>query len=152
MHPASRGGAGSASGRVHHRRQSAYPASGGTSPAVNPQVKVATDHGARNTVPYFVTINGPVREARYKYNPDGTRDGGVHALFVISGRKDDTGDASTCNIVQENFWAQGQSNKLIARALSLSPHTVKRHMARIFDKTGQASRGQVAAWYTHHTP
>src|SRR5881397_4356861 len=83
--------------------------------AVNPQVKVATDHGARNTVPYFVTINGPVREARYKYNPDGTRDGGVHALFVISGRKDDTGDASTCTITQENFWAQDQSNNVVFR-------------------------------------
>ena len=43
--------------------------------------------------------------------------------------------------------ARGQSNKLIARVLGLSPHTVKRHMARILDKTGQASRGQVAAWY-----
>ena len=91
------------------------PASGGTSPAVNPQVKVATDFGARNTVPYFVTLNGPVREARYKYNPDGTRDGGVHAIFVISGRKDDTGDASKCTITQENFWAQGQSNNIVFR-------------------------------------
>src|SRR5215467_10112700 len=72
------------------------PASGGTSPAVNPQVKVATDFGAHNVMPYFVTLNGPVREARFKYNPDGTRDGGVHALFVISGRKDDTGDATKC--------------------------------------------------------
>jgi LuxR family maltose regulon positive regulatory protein len=43
--------------------------------------------------------------------------------------------------------AQGHSNKLIARALGISPHTVKRHMARIFDKTGQTSRTQVAAWY-----
>jgi LuxR family maltose regulon positive regulatory protein len=46
--------------------------------------------------------------------------------------------------------AQGQSNKLIARQLGLSPHTVKRHMARIFDKTGQSSRGQVAAWHRSH--
>jgi len=91
------------------------PASGGTSPTVNPQVKVATDFGARNTVPYFVTLNGPVREARFKYNPDGTRDGGVHAIFVISGRKDDTGDASKCTITQENFWAQGQSNNIVFR-------------------------------------
>jgi CxxC motif-containing protein (DUF1111 family) len=91
------------------------PASGGTSPAVNPQVKVATDFGARNTVPYFVTLNGPVREARFKYNPDRTRDGGVHAIFVISGRKDDTGDASKCTITQENFWAQGQSNNIVFR-------------------------------------
>jgi len=42
--------------------------------------------------------------------------------------------------------AQGQSNKIIARTLGLSPHTVKRHMARIFDKTGQSSRGQLVAW------
>jgi CxxC motif-containing protein (DUF1111 family) len=91
------------------------PSLGGTSPALNPQVKVATEFGARNTVPYFVTSNGPVREARYKYNPDGTRDGGVHALFVISGRKDDTGDASKCTIAQDNFWAQGQNNNIIFR-------------------------------------
>lgn len=43
--------------------------------------------------------------------------------------------------------AQGLSNKVIARALGLSPHTVKRHMARIFDKTGESSRGRVAAWH-----
>jgi LuxR family maltose regulon positive regulatory protein len=47
--------------------------------------------------------------------------------------------------------AQGHSNKLIARALGISPHTVKRHMARIFDKTGQDSRGRVAAWHSRHT-
>jgi LuxR family maltose regulon positive regulatory protein len=46
--------------------------------------------------------------------------------------------------------AQGQSNKVIARALGLSPHTVKRHMARILDKTGQSSRGQVADWHRSH--
>src|SRR5256885_6121896 len=89
------------------------PSLGGTSPALNPQVKVATEFGARNTVPYFVTSDGPVREARYKYHPDGTRDGGVHALFVISGRKDDTGDASKCTIAQDNFLAQGQNNNII---------------------------------------
>jgi LuxR family maltose regulon positive regulatory protein len=42
--------------------------------------------------------------------------------------------------------AQGRSNKVIARVLDLSPHTVKRHVARILDKTGQNSRGQAAAW------
>ena len=44
--------------------------------------------------------------------------------------------------------AQGQSNKIIARVLGVSPHTVKRHMARIFEKTGESSRGRVAAWLT----
>ncbi len=42
--------------------------------------------------------------------------------------------------------AAGHSNKHIARALELSPHTVKRHVANILDKLGLASRGQAAAW------
>ena len=43
--------------------------------------------------------------------------------------------------------AAGDSNKLIARALDLSPHTVKRHVANILDKIGVQTRGQAAAWY-----
>jgi LuxR family maltose regulon positive regulatory protein len=43
--------------------------------------------------------------------------------------------------------AAGDSNKVIARALDLSPHTVKRHVANILDKLALASRGQAAAWY-----
>jgi LuxR family maltose regulon positive regulatory protein len=43
--------------------------------------------------------------------------------------------------------ADGQSNKLIARALDLSPHTVKRHVARILDRLDVASRMQAASWY-----
>ncbi|VTU24908.1 ATP-dependent transcriptional activator MalT [Variovorax sp. RA8] len=43
--------------------------------------------------------------------------------------------------------ADGQSNKLIARALDLSPHTVKRHVARILDRLDLASRMQAAQWY-----
>lgn len=46
--------------------------------------------------------------------------------------------------------AAGHSNKLIARALDLSPHTVKRHVANILDKLALASRGQAAAWYRDH--
>ena len=56
----------------------AQPATGGTSPAVNPQVAVATAFGARNVVPRFITPDGPVREARFRYKADGTRDG-AHA-------------------------------------------------------------------------
>jgi CxxC motif-containing protein (DUF1111 family) len=81
------------------------PAIGGTAPAVNPQVAVATAFGARNTLPSFITANGPVREARFKFRRDGSRDGGVHALFVISGRVDDSGDATSCNIAQDDFAA-----------------------------------------------
>ncbi len=42
--------------------------------------------------------------------------------------------------------AAGDSNKLIARAFDLSPHTVKRHVANILDKLAVGSRGQAAAW------
>jgi LuxR family maltose regulon positive regulatory protein len=41
----------------------------------------------------------------------------------------------------------GLSNKLIARTLDLSPHTVKRHVARILDRLDLASRMQAANWY-----
>jgi len=44
----------------------------------------------------------------------------------------------------------GESNKLIARALDISPHTVKRHVANILDKLGLASRGQAGAWLHEH--
>jgi len=81
----------------------AQPATGGSSPAVNPQVGVATAFGARNNVPFFIRPNGPVREVRFKYKPDGSRDGGVHALFVISGRVDPTGNATGCTITQDDF-------------------------------------------------
>ncbi len=43
--------------------------------------------------------------------------------------------------------AAGESNKVIARSLELSPHTVKRHVANLLDKLGASSRGQAAAWW-----
>jgi CxxC motif-containing protein (DUF1111 family) len=91
------------------------PAMGGTSPATNPQFAVATAFGARNTVPSFLTLNGPIREARFKRHADGTPDGGVHALFVISGRVDDGGDASACRISQPNFDRQYAAGNVIFR-------------------------------------
>jgi CxxC motif-containing protein (DUF1111 family) len=89
----------------------AQPAVGGTSPAVNPQVAVATRYGARNTVPFFVTVDGPVREARFKYHANGTRDGGVHDLFTITGRT----DAPGCNLSQPDFNTAAAQNNLIFR-------------------------------------
>jgi CxxC motif-containing protein (DUF1111 family) len=91
------------------------PAIGGTSPAVNPQVAIATAFGARNVVPSFIRANGPIREARFQKNPDGSPDGGVHALFVISGRVDSTGNASGCNAVQEDFEKQVRDHNIIFR-------------------------------------
>src|SRR5205814_7892612 len=88
---------------------------GGSAPAVNPQVAVATAFGARNVVPSFITLTGPVREARFKFKPDGTRDGGVHALFVISGRRDSSGDARGCAATQEDFETQVRHNNVSFR-------------------------------------
>ncbi len=45
--------------------------------------------------------------------------------------------------------AAGDSNKHIARALDISPHTVKRHVANILDKLALSSRGQAAAWHNN---
>jgi CxxC motif-containing protein (DUF1111 family) len=88
---------------------------GGTAPAINPQVAFATAFGQRNVVPSFITRNGPIREARFQFNPDGTRDGGVHALFVISGREDGSTSAAGCNIQQENFAQQVANNNIVFR-------------------------------------
>lgn len=89
----------------------AQPATGGSSPAINPQIEVATRFGARNTTPSFITLRGPVREARFKFLPNGDRDGGVHDLFVISGRR----DARGCNIKQPDFAAAIRANNIIFR-------------------------------------
>ncbi len=43
--------------------------------------------------------------------------------------------------------ADGDSNKVIARKLDLSPFTVKRHVANIFDKLQLESRTQAAGWW-----
>jgi CxxC motif-containing protein (DUF1111 family) len=89
----------------------AQPAVGGTSPATNPEVAVATLNGAKNVIPAFVTVNGPIREARFVLNPNGTPDGGVHDLFTITGRS----DAQGCNLAQPNFAAAIAANNVIFR-------------------------------------
>ena len=88
------------------------PAVGGTSPALNPLFRVIGDLGfTRNVIPSFIRRDGPIREARFQFNPDGSRDGGVHALFVISGHR----QAPGCNIQQEDFERQVRNNNIIFR-------------------------------------
>ena len=84
----------------------AQPAMGGSSPGLkspqksvpNPQVALATLDGARNSVPAFITVDGPVREARFVHNGS-QADGGVHGLFTITGRT----DAAGCSVAQPDF-------------------------------------------------
>jgi CxxC motif-containing protein (DUF1111 family) len=88
------------------------PALGGSSPAVNPQFAFATANGASDSVPSFITERGPVREARFVTNPDGSADGGVHALFTIAGR---AGGAAACKLTQPDFDAQLSRHNVIFR-------------------------------------
>ena len=90
------------------------PAVGGTSPAVNPQVTFATRDGATNTVPSFISAKGPVREARFMKNADGTPDGGVHDLFTIAGRKDAPGCALAQPDFEKELKIRGRANIVLA--------------------------------------
>jgi len=87
------------------------PALGGSSPAVNPQVAFANQDGGTDTVPPFIALNGPVREARFIRNRDGSADGGVHALFTISGRT----DAAGCSLAQPDFATEVANRNVIFR-------------------------------------
>ncbi len=95
----------------------AQPGIGGTSPAVNPQIAVANLDGANNSIPSFITLNGPVREVRFKLAVDAngrlsnTPDGGVHGLFTISGRS----DARSCQMAQPNFERMAGENNISFR-------------------------------------
>jgi CxxC motif-containing protein (DUF1111 family) len=93
------------------------PAVGGTSPAVNPLFRVPSTSlldGLKfggNVIPSFIKRDGPIREARFQFNNDGSRDGGVHALFVITGHP----EAPGCNIQQEDFERQVRNNNIVFR-------------------------------------
>jgi len=89
------------------------PGVGGSSPSAsaypfvgpNPETLVYNLAGATNTLPSFITADGPAREARFVrfLNPDGTLsttpDGGVHDLFTVQGRS----DAAGCTLAQPAF-------------------------------------------------
>jgi CxxC motif-containing protein (DUF1111 family) len=75
------------------------PAIGGSSPAVNPQVAFAAKDGGTDTVPSFLSTGGPIRETRFVRNADGSPDGGVHAIFTISGRS----GAAGCSLMQPDY-------------------------------------------------
>ena len=98
------------------------PALGGSSPHAqwgtppfgnvpNPQFAFATEHGAADAVPPFIRADGPVREARFVRNADGSPDGGVHALFTISGRA----GADGCMLAQPDFASHLRNGNVIFR-------------------------------------
>ncbi len=99
----------------------AQPTAGGTGAASNPQFQAISNGfvmGSTNTIPSFVTANGPTREARFPFffdasgnpNPDAPN-GGVEDLFTVSGRS----DAGTCSLEQPPFATAQQTNNIIFR-------------------------------------
>jgi hypothetical protein len=88
------------------------PIVGGSSPATNPQVTDGNAMGAQNVIPSFITANGPIREARFVLQPNGSPDGSVHDLFSVQTRSD---NASGCVLAQPNFAAQLAKNNVIFR-------------------------------------
>jgi Di-haem oxidoreductase, putative peroxidase len=70
--------------------------------------------GKKNVVPVFEERFGPIREVRFKYNPDGTRDGGVHQLWVVTGINNDP-TIPSCAIVQPDFAGQFAAGNLSFR-------------------------------------
>lgn len=87
------------------------PTTGGSSPAVNPQIAFATKYGARNTIPSFLSEDGPTREVRLVRHADGTPDGSVYNLFTLAGRY----DAPGCSIPQHDFETELRRNNVIYR-------------------------------------
>jgi CxxC motif-containing protein (DUF1111 family) len=90
----------------------AQPAVGGSSPSTNPQFTAPSSMAPGNTVPSFITANGPIREARFIKNDDRSPDGGVHDLFTITGRAD---KPAGCSIQQPDFAQQLANNNVIFR-------------------------------------
>jgi CxxC motif-containing protein (DUF1111 family) len=111
------------------------PAVGGSSPSrhafpfvgSNPQVAVADLDGATNSIPFFITEDGPIREPRFKYFLASAgvlsqqRDGGVHNVFTIEGRVDATkvmgmtGHLQTCQLAQPDFQQMAELSNLSLR-------------------------------------
>lgn len=98
----------------------AQPAVGGSSPSttaypfVGPNPEATRDYnadGATNTLPSFITPDGPVREARFITLPNGTADGGVHDLFTVVGRSDN----KTCTLDQPPFADELAAHNVIFR-------------------------------------
>lgn len=77
----------------------AYPAGGGSSTKPNPQAQIIARLGLTNTLPSFITSDGPTREARFPKTSKGNVDGGVHNLFTIVG----AAGAAGCSISQPDF-------------------------------------------------
>ncbi len=91
------------------------PGRGTPLPAENPMFRLFPQRfGKINTVPSFEQQYGPIREVRFKYKPDGTRDGGVHQLWVVRGVQNDS-TIPNCALLQPDFEAEHARGNLSFR-------------------------------------
>jgi len=101
----------------------AQPTVGGTGAATNPEFQFPSNGVAPgNTIPSFITANGPTLEARFPFffNNNGSvnynaPNGGVEDLYTVTGRS----DAGTCNsstvLPQPSFSTAVAENNVIFR-------------------------------------
>ena len=98
----------------------AFPATGGTGAATNPQFLFALDGvvSASSVTPSFITASGPTREARFPFffNSNGTvntsaPNGGVEDLFTVTG----VAGAGSCSLAQPPFAQAVAANNVIFR-------------------------------------
>ncbi len=91
------------------------PGDGKPRQAENPQFSLVPHRfGKQNVVPSFENQFGPAREVRFKFNPDGTRDGGVHQLWTVRGiTKDPT--IPNCALTQPDFESEYAKGNLAFR-------------------------------------
>jgi CxxC motif-containing protein (DUF1111 family) len=99
----------------------AQPTIGGTGAATNPQFQAIANgivSGSTNSIPSFITANGPTREARFPFffssngNPNtNAPNGGVEDIFTVSGRS----DAGSCSLPQPSFGTAESTNNIIFR-------------------------------------
>lgn len=83
--------------------------------AQNPQFDLVPHRFGRvNVVPSFEAKFGPIREVRFKYNADGTRDGGVHALWTQKGDISDPLNPN-CDAAQPDFNTQLAKGNIVFR-------------------------------------
>jgi CxxC motif-containing protein (DUF1111 family) len=101
----------------------AQPAVGGTGSATNPQFQFTSNGVAPgNTMPSFITANGPTLEARFPFffNSNGSvntssPNGGVETLFTVTGRSDAGSCTSSTNLPQPSFATAVSEGNIIFR-------------------------------------
>jgi CxxC motif-containing protein (DUF1111 family) len=101
----------------------AQPAIGGTGAATNPEFEFPSNGVAPgNTVPSFITANGPTREARFPFffNSNGSvntsePNGGVEDLYTVTGRSDAGACTSSTALPQPSFATAVSANDVIFR-------------------------------------